>query len=476
MGTDDTETGYTDPSTTSMTDDSSDTGDGDTSTGDGSTGDGDGDGSTGDGDGSTGDGDGDGSTGDGDGTTGDGDGDGDGTTGDGDGDGEPAETCTDGIQNQDETDQDCGGDTCNPCPDGDACIDGDDCVSTSCDTGTCVALGCQSDTECSGLDGECTQGVCNMGTGDCEASPVNEAGSCDSGDLCAPGACASGACVGTATDCSSFADTCNSASCNQNNGMCETSPANEAGSCDSGDLCAPGACSSGSCVGVVSDCSGLDDDCNSGSCNPGNGMCEATPANEGVACDDADSCTSGTTCTAGACSGGTGTATYTEDFSDNSAGWTLGTEWAIGSTGAGCSDPATDHTATADNGVAGVVLNGCASTVVHADYCLTSPALNTSGMTGTVVLNFWRWLNSDYDPYMINKIEVYNGSTWTNIWQSGLSSTSDFAWTNVQHDVTAYKAANFQARWCMNVGSIGVFSVGSWNIDDVYLGPPACLP
>ena len=47
------------------------------------------------------------------------------------------ETCEDGIQNQDETDVDCGG-LCNPCDVGSGCSDDDDCTSGACTNGTCV--------------------------------------------------------------------------------------------------------------------------------------------------------------------------------------------------------------------------------------------------------------------------------------------------------------------------------------------------
>ena len=48
-----------------------------------------------------------------------------------------AQTCDDGIQNQDETDVDCGG-TCDPCATGAQCNDDDDCESGACSNGTCV--------------------------------------------------------------------------------------------------------------------------------------------------------------------------------------------------------------------------------------------------------------------------------------------------------------------------------------------------
>ena len=47
-------------------------------------------------------------------------------------------TCTDGLENQDETDIDCGGATCGPCAEGDACDANTDCIS-----GVCEGLICQ---------------------------------------------------------------------------------------------------------------------------------------------------------------------------------------------------------------------------------------------------------------------------------------------------------------------------------------------
>jgi hypothetical protein len=107
----------------------------------------------GDGDGDpTGDGDGD-PSGDGDGDpTGDGDGDGDPT---GDGDGE--DPCQNGVQDGDETDEDCGG-SCGPCMPGDSCEMPADCDSMVCDASVCAEPSCtdevlngdELETDCGG--------------------------------------------------------------------------------------------------------------------------------------------------------------------------------------------------------------------------------------------------------------------------------------------------------------------------------------
>jgi len=167
---------------------------------------------------------------------------------------------------------------------------------------------------------------------------------------------------------------------------------------------------------------------------------------------------------------------FSDDFANNTKGWTLGTEWQIGSaktsTGQvyGNPDPGTDNTPTADNGVAGVVIGGNASTTAtHDFYYLTSPVINTS-TANKLFFEFARWLNTDYTPFMENKVEIFNGSSWVNLLPSNFNDSpgvQDNAWTPQQFDISAYKSASTQIRFGFNVGSAGVYTVSSWNVDDV---------
>ena len=167
---------------------------------------------------------------------------------------------------------------------------------------------------------------------------------------------------------------------------------------------------------------------------------------------------------------------FSDDFANNTKGWTLGTEWQIGSaktsTGQvyGNPDPGTDNTPTADNGVAGVVIGGNASTTAtHDFYYLTSPVINTS-TANKLFFEFARWLNTDYTPFMENKVEIFNGSSWVNLLPSNFNDSpgvQDSAWTPQQFDISAYKSASTQIRFGFNVGSAGVYTVSSWNVDDV---------
>ena len=164
---------------------------------------------------------------------------------------------------------------------------------------------------------------------------------------------------------------------------------------------------------------------------------------------------------------------FSDDFANNTKGWTLGTEWQIGSattsTGQvyGNPDPGTDNTPTADNGVAGVVIGGNASTSLHSYYYLTSPVINTS-TANKLFFEYASWLNSDYTPYMQNTVDIFNGSSWLNLWSSGgAPGVQDNSWTPQQFDISAYKSASTQIRFGFNVGSAGVYTVSSWNVDDV---------
>jgi hypothetical protein len=207
------------------------------------------------------------------------------------------------------------------------------------------------------------------------------------------------------------------------------------------------------------------------------------PINNGGMCNDGSSCTINDLCNNGSC-GGTPDPGYTIFFSDDFSGlkgWTLGTEWQIGtamaSTGHayGNPDPSMDFSPTADNRVAGVVLGGnAATTAVHGFYYLESPVINTAA-AANVVLQYRRWLNSDYTPYMQNNVEVFNGTTWVVVWQSaGSPGVQDNAWSKQTHDISIHKNANMRVRFGFNVGSSGVFTVSSWNLDDVVVASAAC--
>src|SRR5690606_10595255 len=136
---------------------------------------------------------------------------------------------------------------------------------------------CVTDEDCADLVADaCMTWVCNDGTyegpvGACVEVPAEAGTPCDDGLFCTLGdACdGAGVCVGTLpNDCGLSGSECEEVVCDETQDACVLVAANEGGACDSGDLCAPGTCVAGVCEPTPIDCSGLDDQCGTGECNP----------------------------------------------------------------------------------------------------------------------------------------------------------------------------------------------------------------
>ncbi len=340
--------------------------------------------------------------------------------------------------------------------------------------------GCTSDSHCSALDGACVAGVCASGT--CVAVPANDGLACDDGLFCSVGdRCEHGACTGAAPLACPGGSPCEAGACDETNDVCVLVPANDGAPCDDGQACTgDGTCSMGQCAPGPIDCSALDNACNVGVCTVSG--CVALHEPNGTPCNDGNACTASDSCNAGMCVGSGGPFTYFgDDFSGNT-GWTLGTDWQIGPTvvsmgqSFGNPDPAQDFSAGNDNRIAGVVLGGnVPASTQHADHWLTSPVFDATVDPGPVVLSFQRWLNSDWDPWMNNRIQVFNGQSWVTIWESGSTPVTDSTWTKITHDLTAYKNAAMQIRFGFSIGQTqGIFQVSGWNIDDVVVATASC--
>ncbi|UCD75647.1 MAG: M28 family peptidase [Phycisphaerales bacterium] len=159
---------------------------------------------------------------------------------------------------------------------------------------------------------------------------------------------------------------------------------------------------------------------------------------------------------------------------DADPGWTTENEWAFGQpTGQGGGswgypDPTSGFTG---DYVYGVNLTGDYSTDVGGPYYLTTGAIDCTELGGTS-LQFRRWLNSDYQPYVLQTIEVSNdGANWTLLWDNGSSEIAENAWSEQAYDMSdvADGEPAVYIRWGHEVGQSGAWAYSGWNIDDVQI-------
>lgn len=282
---------------------------------------------------------------------------------------------------------------------------------------------------------------------------------CNPGEICASGICELN-CGGGTTKCGSFCVDTNTDEANC--GECGKQ-------CAGGQNCIGGLCQL-NCGGGTVECNGACvllsvDPNNCGSC--GN-ACDVTEKCESAACKPK-------------CTVPVPTTLFSDNFSTNTKGWTVASPWQIGATllssgqNYGFADPSKDATGVTNGGVAGVALGGNVPLVQQLEFVyLTSPTINTAALS-YVYLEFKRWLNSDWSPYMENRVEVYDGSAWVKVWESdGSPGIQDDVWVSQGFDITDHANANLKVRFGFAVPSNIAYVVSGWNVDDVKISTLAC--
>ncbi|MDP6986424.1 MAG: C25 family cysteine peptidase [Phycisphaerales bacterium] len=159
---------------------------------------------------------------------------------------------------------------------------------------------------------------------------------------------------------------------------------------------------------------------------------------------------------------------------DSDPGWSMEGEWEFGQpTGQGGdsygnADPSSGATG---NNVLGVNLNGDYSLDVGGPWSLTTSAIDCSNYSDTSV-SFQRWLNCDYQSYVIEKFEVSNaGSSWTTLWENGSSSEiAENAWSHQEYDISSVADGEptVYLRWTHAVSDYA-YAYSGWNIDDIVI-------
>ena len=195
-------------------------------------------------------------------------------------------------------------DTCvpDPLPDASACDDGLFCTDgDACVAGVCLG----GPNDCSGVADQCNTGRCDEGLGACVAEPVVDGTWCSDGLYCSNAdACTAGLCSGTPVDCSGWGDACKLGECDDVLNSCVATPVVDGTACDDGTWCSEtDVCTSGACVGVARDCSGVSDSCNAGACDEATDTCLPQALPNGTGCDDGDACSMNDACNGGLCGG-----------------------------------------------------------------------------------------------------------------------------------------------------------------------------
>jgi len=144
-------------------------------------------------------------------------------------------------------------------------------------------------------------------------------------------------------------------------------------------------------------------------------------------------------------------------------------------------DPAADATPSDDNMLAGVNVGGQysvdngAGPITHGFYYLVTPSFTPDADVTTLTVQYRRWLNSDYPPYVTNVVEVNQAGTISTVWQDSSTSTiADTQWQTIEHEnVTFTTEVPMALRFGFDVGS-GAIAYGGWNVDDIVVRDPSC--
>jgi len=156
---------------------------------------------------------------------------------------------------------------------------------------------------------------------------------------------------------------------------------------------------------------------------------------------------------------------------DSDPDWAMTGEWGFGQpTGQGGEYGLPDPNAGATgSNVCGINLNGDYSNAAGSAMTLTTNAIDCSTL-GDVELKFQRWLNSDYQPYVTQKLEISaDGTNWTAIFDNGDNEMTTNSWSEQVHDISSVADGepSVRVRWSHQVTQSGAWAYSGWNIDDV---------
>lgn len=319
-----------------------------------------------------------------------------------------ASLCTDGIRNGLETDVDCGGPTCPSCGGGSVCAVGRDCRSGQCNSGRCTPEACNQDKDCAHLNSSCSLGHCDLGRYICVAQATQEGQACDSGRACVDN-----------------------------------------------EICHQGKCQGGQ----PRSCQEPQQPCTSAFCNAATDRCETKNKIR-----------------------------WFEGFrgisATNSRGWKAGNHsiWRIdvARPSIGCQtaqDPALDHTKDGSNMVLGTMIGDCLGGRIADWDCVYSPDIDLSDAPDNIQLKFWRHLQTYAQPFVSHKIIARReDGSWATLLDGFSEPIWDTQWTPMTFSVKGFRHAHFSVAVCLTHLAPRPYGrlMAGWTLDDFSLAPSDC--
>ncbi len=114
-----------------------------------------------------------------------------------------------------------------------------------------------------------------------------------------------------------------------------------------------------------------------------------------------------------------------------------------------------------------LTIDGDYENSITSTWWATSPSMDLSGYD-KATLHFERWLNVETNSYDHAYIEVYDGTSWQQVWANPGATIEEDSWNHMSYEVSEYAAGNSDFRIRFGMGPTdGSWPYSGWNIDDV---------
>ena len=235
------------------------------------------------------------------------------------------------------------------CDDEDSCTVNHQCIKNTCtkginvcectksgdcdDKNLCTTDTCTANSKCKNESVDCKDGIaytidsCVLGTGKCAHSPdhdqckvdaqsciekmvctskgckITEMKKCKESDVCTVEKCISGVCITKTTKVCEDNNPCTKDFCDSKTGDCAFTPSQNGIDCNDNDSCTTSdGCKDGKCLGMGVECVDKNP-CTKDSCDQKTGKCTFIPMDDGAICTDMNVCTLNDKCKGSICTG-----------------------------------------------------------------------------------------------------------------------------------------------------------------------------